>query len=56
MYEGMLQVMQKLKYIDFNCEKLTFNKWGQRVTGWSTIRIYCWAVIKGSDKTLNEVR
>ncbi len=44
------------KYVDFNGEKLTFNKWGQKVTGWSTIRIYCWAMIKGSDKTLHEMR
>lgn len=44
------------KYVDFNGEKLTFNKWGQKITGWSTIRIYCWAMIKGSDKTLHEMR
>ena len=44
------------KYVEFNGEKLTFNKWGQKVTGWSTIRIYCWAMIKGSDKTLHELR
>lgn len=44
------------KYVDFNGEKLTFNKWGQNVTGWSSIRIYCWAMIKGSDKTLHEMR
>lgn len=44
------------KYVDFNGEKITFNKWGQKVTGWSSIRIYCWAMIKGSDKTLHEMR
>lgn len=44
------------KYVDFNGERLTFNKWGQKVTGWSTIRIYDWAIIKGSDKTLHEMR
>ncbi|NFG24543.1 hypothetical protein FDF11_13665 [Clostridium botulinum] len=44
------------KYVDFKGEKLTFNKWGQNVTGWSSIRIYCWAMIKGSDKTLHEMR
>lgn len=44
------------KYVDFNGKKLTFNKWGQKVTGWSSIRIYCWAMIKGSDKTLHEMR
>ncbi|MBE1302749.1 hypothetical protein G4W71_01600 [Clostridium botulinum] len=37
-------------------EKLTFNKWGQKVTGWSSIRIYDWVLIKGNDKTLHEMR
>ncbi|MCD2347218.1 PDDEXK family nuclease [Clostridium guangxiense] len=44
------------KYVSFNGEKITFNKWGQKVTGWSTIRIYSWAMIKGRDKTLHEMR
>lgn len=44
------------KYVNFNNEKLTFNKWGQKVTGWSSIRIYDWAMIKGNDKTLHELR
>lgn len=44
------------KYVDFKGEKLTFNKWGQKVTGWSSIRIYDWVLIKGSDKTLHEMR
>ncbi|WP_053241271.1 hypothetical protein [Clostridium sp. DMHC 10] len=44
------------KYVDFNGEKITFNKWGQKVTGWSTIRIYSWAMIKDSDKTLHDMR
>ena len=45
-----------VKYVDFNGKKLTFNKWGQKVTGWSKSRIYCWDMIKGSDKTLHEMR
>lgn len=28
------------KYVNFKGEKLTFNKWGQKVTGWSSIGIY----------------
>lgn len=44
------------KYVDFKSEKLTFNKWGQKVTGWSSIRIYDWVLIKGKDKTLHEMR
>ncbi|WMJ81451.1 hypothetical protein RBU49_04130 [Clostridium sp. MB40-C1] len=45
-----------IKYVDFKGEKLTFNKWGQKVTGWSSIRIYDWAMIKRNDKTLHEMR
>ena len=44
------------KYVDFKGEKLTFNKWEQKVTGWSSIRIYDWVLIKGNDKTLHEMR
>ncbi|QPW57053.1 hypothetical protein IRP63_08910 [Clostridium botulinum] len=44
------------KYVDFKGEKLTFNKWGQKVTGCSSIRIYDWVLIKGRDKTLHETR
>lgn len=44
------------KYVDFKGEKLTFNKWGQKVTGWSSIRIYDWVLIKGNEKTLHEMR
>ncbi|GAA0079978.1 hypothetical protein UT300006_06030 [Clostridium sp. CTA-6] len=35
---------------DIKGEKLTFNKWGQKVTGWSSIRIYDWVLIKYNDK------
>ncbi|WP_082761295.1 hypothetical protein [Clostridium sp. ATCC 25772] len=44
------------KYVNFKGEKLTFNKWGQKVTGWSSIRIYDWAMIKDNNKTLHEMR
>ncbi len=44
------------EYVNFKGEKLTFNKWGQKVTGWSSIKIYDWVLIKGNDKTLHEMR
>ncbi|NFH49182.1 hypothetical protein FC976_18720 [Clostridium sporogenes] len=44
------------KYVDFKSEKLTFNKWRQKVTEWSSIRIYDWAMIKDNHKTLHEMR
>ncbi len=42
--------------IKFKEEKLTYNQWGQKVTGWSSICIYEWAIHEGSGKTLNELR
>ncbi|WP_459591068.1 hypothetical protein [Clostridium sporogenes] len=35
---------------DIKGEKITFNKCGQKVTDWSSIRIYDWVLIKGNDK------
>ncbi len=44
------------KYVDFNGQKLTFNQWGEKVTGWSALSIYEWTMIKEMDKTLDELR
>jgi hypothetical protein len=35
---------------------LTFNEWGSKVTGWSSICIYEWAKKKDGTKTLAELR
>jgi hypothetical protein len=42
------------KYVKFKGEKLSYNDWGKKVTGWSTIGIYDWAM-KGAD-TLAKLR
>jgi hypothetical protein len=34
---------------------MTFNEWGQRVTGWSAIQIYAWACLPDG-RTLAELR
>lgn len=39
----------------FNGEQLTYNQWGQKVTDWSSICIYDWAV-REDGKTLGELR
>ena len=44
---------QKVKYKD---RTMKFNAWGEKVTGWSSINIYSWAMIKGQSKTLDELR
>lgn len=40
----------------FKGERLTYNQWGQKVTGWSSICIYEWAIHKESGKTLHQLR
>lgn len=42
--------------VDFNGEQVSYNKWGQQVKGWSSIRIYDWAVHETSGKTLGQIR
>lgn len=37
-------------------EQLRFNDWGTKVTGWSAINIYEWAVLASADRTLDELR
>ena len=44
------------KYVDFNGEKMTFNEWGKKLTGWSSICIYDWAVHSKTNKTLSDLR
>lgn len=44
------------KTVDFNGQKVSFNEWGQTVTGWSSICIYEWAILKSSGKTLHAIR
>jgi hypothetical protein len=42
--------------VKFNEENLTYNQWGQKITGWSSICIYEWAIHKELGKTLDELR
>jgi hypothetical protein len=42
--------------IEFNGEIIGYNDWGQRVTGWSSINIYEWAISKRLGKTLDQLR
>jgi hypothetical protein len=43
------------RYVEFKGERMTFNEWGQRVTGWPSIRIYTMACLPDG-KTLDELR
>ena len=40
----------------FNGKKMTKNKWGQFVTGWTSICIYEHAALVGTTKTLDDMR
>lgn len=44
------------KNVEYNGQKLTFNQWGEKVTGWSALSVYEWTIVKGSEKTLHEIR
>lgn len=44
------------KFVRYNGEDISFNAWGSKVTGWSSICIYDWARTSDSDKTLGELR
>lgn len=44
------------KNVKFNDRTMSYNNWGQEVTGWSTINIYEWAILISQNKTLHELR
>lgn len=44
------------RFVRFKNEEITYNDWGKKVTGWSSICIYEWAMVKGDTKTLAERR
>jgi hypothetical protein len=54
LWEGSEAEVIDEKYVKFKDEKLSYNDWGKKVTVWSTIGIYDWAM-KGAD-TLAELR
>lgn len=37
-------------------ETMTYNQWGEKVTGWSAVNIYEWTLIKGDIRTLDQLR
>lgn len=42
--------------VRFNGEEISYNNWGKKVTGWSSISIYEWAMLSSIKKTLHELR
>ena len=54
-YEGSTAVVRDAKTVQFKDKDLSFNDWGQQVTGWSAINIYDWATT-AEGRTLSELR
>jgi hypothetical protein len=44
------------KYVDFEGRRMTYVRWGTKVTGWSAINVYPWVVLVRTGKTLDELR
>lgn len=44
------------KSVEYKGERLSYNKWGQKVTNWSSICIYEWAFSERLQKLLDEAR
>ena len=42
--------------VRYKGREMTFNEWGQTVTGWSAINIYEWTYLESSDRPLDELR
>lgn len=55
-FDNSEAVVIDTKYVDFEGEKLTFNQWGEKVTGWSALSVYEWTMVKGNENTLHEIR
>ncbi|MEG4028169.1 MULTISPECIES: hypothetical protein [unclassified Microcoleus] len=43
-------------FVIFKGEEISYNNWGKKVTGWSSINIYEWARLSSIKKTLHELR
>lgn len=54
-YDDSEAVVRDAKAVRYKDIDMSFNEWGQKVTGWSSICIYDWAVTP-EGKTLSELR
>jgi hypothetical protein len=54
-FDNSEATVQDAKTVNYKNETTSFNDWGTRVTGWSAINIYDWAVTP-SGKTLSQLR
>ncbi len=44
------------KQVIYHGQPMTYNAWGQKITGWSAINIYKWTIDEKTKKTLDDLR
>ncbi len=54
--EGSMAELTSASTVLYKGEQITLNKWGQKISGWKSIRIYSYLVIDGENQTLQEKR
>ncbi|HSF75696.1 MAG TPA: hypothetical protein VLA84_18015 [Microcoleus sp.] len=55
-FESSEAIIIDPRFVIFNGEEISYNNWGKKVTGWSSINIYEWAVLSSTNRTLHELR
>jgi hypothetical protein len=55
-FENSEAIIIDQTFVRFNEEKISYNNWGKKVTRWSSINIYQYAVLSSIKKTLHELR
>lgn len=53
--EAKAEVIDNIK-VNYKGNILTFNQWGQHITGWKSINIYDWVIVEGQTETLSVLR
>jgi len=55
-FESSEAIIIDQAFVRFDGEEVSYNNWGKKVTGWSSINIYEWAVRSSTKRTLHELR
>ena len=55
-YPEEVAIIKDNEHVEYKGELMSFNKFGQKVTGWKSIQCYAWMKVKGKDETLADMR
>ena len=55
-YEQEKATVVDARQVSYKERMISYNQWGQEVTGWASINIYEWAVQESTNKTLGKLR